>query len=184
MRRASRHYLAFTYSLLACAVAHIPAFAQASPATSTKLSVGAVVVLTPDFCATKLGMAEVGKAVCPELEAALKTVFDKLTSVPEVPKTAEARLVLIPTFANTGATQGRWAFSDRDLDIYLQWTAKDQSGKTLWIQTVEGSATHHMGNVFTYRKNIKLIVSDAAKDVAAKSAIKISTAEQIRALSR
>jgi hypothetical protein len=84
-----------------------------------------------------------------ELEPALKEVFASLTSVPEAPKTGDAQLILIPKFVEVGATTALTAFSNRELDVFLQWTAQDVSGRTIWIETVQGSAKRHMGNMFT-----------------------------------
>ena len=118
-----------------------------------------------------MGVAEIGKDACAEVEPALKPIFASLTSMSEAPKTGDAQLILIPTFADSGATAGRTAFSTRELVVYLQWTAKDKSGKTVWVETVQGSAKHRVGSLFTYNKNLKLIVGDTIRDVAAQSAI-------------
>ncbi len=37
-----------------------------------------------------------------------------------------------------------------------------------------------MGNMLTYKKNLKLIVEDSVKDVAAQSAEKIAAAQELR----
>ena len=62
----------------------------------------------------------------------------------------------------------------------MEWTAKDASGKTVWIDTVQGSATHHMGNVFTYTKNRNRIVTDSVKDAVAKAAQKMAASPDLR----
>ena len=43
---------------------------------------------------------------------------------------------------------------------------RDQSGKVLLLDTVQGSAKRHGGNAFTYGSNLKHIVEDSAKDMA------------------
>jgi len=75
------------------------------------------------------------------------------------------------------------AFSNREMDVFLEWTVKDMSGKTVWIETVQRSAKHHMGNLFTHKKNLKLIVEDSVKDAAEQSASKMSSSPELRKLS-
>jgi len=152
-----------------------------------KLSLTAALVLTPEFCATinkKGGWANeekfpVGKAACNELEPALKGIFTTLTRVENSSKAGDAQLVLEPKFADVGATQKAFAFSNRELVVVVEWTVRDQSGKAVWIDTVQGSAKRHIGNAFTHGKNLKHIVEDSAQDMAAQSAAKMSNAPEL-----
>ena len=107
-----------------------------------------------------------------ELEPGLKGVFSSLTRVAAPPSPEEAQLVLLPRIADVNVTTASMAFSNREMVIVLEWTVKDSSGKTVWIETVQGTAKHHMGNMFTFKKNQKLIVTDSVKDAAAQSATK------------
>src|ERR1700684_1926303 len=118
--------------LLLSAAADVAMVAQAVSPSDAKLPLRAALVLTPEFCATRMangsktttkGGFEVGKVACVALEPALKEVFASLTSVPEEPKTGDAQLILIPKFVEVGATTGVTAFSNRELDVFLQWTA-------------------------------------------------------------
>ena len=59
---------------------------------------------------------------------------------------------------------------------------KDSSGKTIWIETVQGSAKRHGGNAFTYNKNKRLIVEESVKDAAEQSAAEMSSAPELRKL--
>lgn len=159
---------------------------QTTPAPQ-KLSLTAALVLTPEFCATvnkKGGWANeekfpVGKAACNELEPALKGIFTTLTRVDDSSKAGDAQLVLEPKFADVGATQKGFAFSNREMVVVVEWTVRDQSGKALWIETVQGSAKRHMGNAFTHGKNLKHIVEDSVQDMAQQSAAKISNAPEL-----
>jgi hypothetical protein len=178
--------------LLLFVAADVAMVAQTESPSKATLPLKAAVVLTPEFCATRMtgaskattkGGFEVGKAACVELEPALKEVFASLTSVSEMSQTGDAQLILIPKFVDVGATTAVTAFSNRELDVFLQWTAKDISGTTIWVETVQGSAKHHMGNVFTYKKNLTLITNDAVKDLASQSASKMSSSEELRKLS-
>lgn len=189
MHRPFYFRFAFAASLLLFAAADKPMVAQDAP-MSGKLPLRATLVLTPEFCATKMtrgslttkyGFA-VGKAACVEFEPALKEALASVTTASEAPKTGDVQLSLIPKFVDVGSTVGMTAFSNRELDVILQWTAKDISGTTIWIGTVQGSARHHMGNLFNYKKNLKLIIDDAVKDLAFQSAIKMSSATELRKL--
>jgi hypothetical protein len=167
--------------------------AQAKPPADTTLTLKAALVLTPEFCATKTTKGsfatgketfEIGKAACEELEPALKGVFSSLTRMAVPPSPEETQVVLLPKFGDVDATKTMGAFSDREMVILLEWTVKDRSGKTVWIETVQGSSKHHMGNAFTHGKNVKLIVEDSVKDAAEQSAIKMSSSPELRRLAQ
>ncbi len=64
----------------------------------------------------------------------------------------------------------------------IEWTVKDSTGKTVWLETVQGSAKHHQGNLFTFRKNQGLIVTDSMKAAAAESANKMSASSELHKL--
>ena len=63
--------------------------------------------------------------------------------------------------------------------MLVEWTVKDEAGKTVWVETVKGTAKHHMGNVYTHGKNLKLIVKDSVKDMADQTAAKMSASPEI-----
>lgn len=183
---------------LACLVllpGHVPAMRAQSPpapAAEAKLPLNAVLVLTPEFCATEFKQGSilttgretfaVGKIACTDLEPALKPAFASLTVAPASPTSGDAQLVLIPKFADTHATTSAFAFSNREMDVFIEWAVKDAAGKTVWLQTVQGSSKHHMGNMFTHAHDVKLIVNDSVKDVAAQSAAKMEAAAELRKL--
>jgi hypothetical protein len=169
----------------------VTARAQTNYAAGSKLSLSAALVLTPEFCATKTKKGtwginqesfEIGKAACTELEPALKGVFPGLTRVQEASSSGDAQVVLTPRFVDIGATQKAYAFSDRELVVLVEWTVKDKSGKSVWVETVQGSAKRHMGNAFTHGKNLKKIVEDSVKDVAEQSATKMSSSQELHKL--
>lgn len=168
--------------------------ADAKPADA-KLSMKAALVLTPEFCATKIkpkgsaltkewGIFEVGKIACEQLEPALKEAFSSLTRVASPPAPQDAQLLLTPRIVDVNATTAMGAFSNREMVVVLEWTAKDPAGNTVWLETVQGSAKHHMGNLFTYKKNQVLIVTDSVKDAAAQSASKMSSSPELRKLTQ
>ena len=174
---------------------YLPAMLAEEPSAASpdaKLPLNAVLVLTPEFCATKFKQGSVwttgretfavGKMACTDLEPALKSAFANLTVVSAPPTSGDAQLVLVPKFADTHATTSSFAFANREMDVFLEWTAKDSAGKTIWLQTVQGSSKHHMGNVFTHGHNVNLIVRDSVKDVADQSVAKMEAAAELQKL--
>jgi hypothetical protein len=163
--------------------------AQQAAAPAAPLSLHAVLVLTHDFCASQFKQGsmwttgreklQVGKAACADLPDALKPVFAALTVATTPPTSGDAQVVLIPKFANAHATTSAWAFSNREMDVFLTWTVTDGAGKTIWLHTVQGKSKHHMGNAFTHYHDVNLIVRDSVKDAVAQSASSIEAAPEL-----
>jgi len=134
--------------------------AQDHSAAPQPLNLTAGLVLTPEFCATidkkHSEKFEVGKAACAQLEPVLSKVFAK------------------PRFSEVGGTKKAFAFSTRELVILMEWTVRDREGKVLMLDTVQGTGKRHMGNMYTYKSNLKHIVEDATQDMAEQSAQKIA----------
>jgi hypothetical protein len=178
-------------AVLLLSAAFVTAGAQTAPPPDAKLALRTALVITPEFCATKITKGswatiretfEVGKIACAELEPALQNAFTSLNVVAKIPETGDIQIVLIPRFVDVGATIPMTAFSNREMDVFLEWTAKDMSGKTVWIETVQGTSRHHVGNLFTHNKNLKLIVRDSVKDAAQQSASTMSSSPELRKL--
>jgi len=152
-----------------------------------KLPLRAALVLTPEFCSTiikqKAEKFEVGKAACAELEPALEGTFSSLTRVAEAPSSGDLQVLLVPRFVNAGATT-KVGFSKKIMVVLLEWTVKDLSGKIVWLETVQGSAKGGQGNLFTYKGDLRRIVEDSVKDAAKQSANKMSSAPELRNLTR
>lgn len=164
---------------------------QEAPAPGQPVSMNAALVLTPEFCATKSKKGTwminqetfpVGKVACQELEPIVKTAFTSLNRIQDPSAAGDARLILTPRFVDIGATQKTLAFSSRELTVVIEWTARDQSGKTVWIETIEGTAKRHMGNAFTHGSNLKHIVEDSVKDVAEQTVAKLEASPEIARL--
>lgn len=185
--------LRFT-AFLIMAGACISTAAQGPSSADEKLPMKAALLLTPAFCTSKIAHGvqenpkvgiEVGKDACADFETALKQVFATLTTVDDAQKAEDAQVMLTPKFVDAGTLmEGSTAFSNYELDIFLQWTATDTSGRTIWLETVQGSSTHHIGNMFTARKNLRLNISDAVKELAAKSASKMLASVELRKFSQ
>lgn len=171
----------------------VTARAQTTSPSNTKLALRAALVITPEFCATRITKGswatiketfEVGKIACAELAPTLERLFFSVTPVTAVTLSGDAQVVLIPRFVDVAANTTMGAFSDREMDVLLEWTVKDPSGKTVWIETVQGSSKHHMGNLFTHGKNLKLIVKDSVQDAAEQSASKMASSTELRKLTQ
>lgn len=174
--------------MLCSVVSHAQETAPASPG---KIALSAALVLTPEFCATvkKVGKSminqekfPVGKEACKQLEPALAAIFTNLTRVEDSANAGAAQVVLEPKFDDVGATQKAFAFSDRELVLVVEWTVRDQGGKVLWLETVEGSGKRHIGNTFTHGSNLKHIIEDAVRKVTEQSVEKMAGAPQLQRL--
>jgi hypothetical protein len=161
--------------------------AQDQSAAPKPLNLTAGLVLTPEFCATidkkHSEKFEVGKAACAQLEPVLSKIFTKLTRVDDASKAADAQVVLQPRISEVGGTEKAFAFSTRELVILMEWTVRDREGKVLMLDTVQGTGKRHMGNMYTYKSNLKHIVEDATQDMAEQSAQKIAAAPALVKLS-
>ena len=164
-----------------------PVVAQSAPVVPHKLALTAALVLSPEFCATvsKQGSEkfQIGEASCKVLTPTLRNAFPNIVQVDDEKKVGDAQVVLEPRFADTTTTHKLFAFSSRELIVGVEWTARDSSGKILWIGTVQGSAKRHMGNGFTYSHNAKKILEESVQDMADQSATTISFAPGLLKLS-
>lgn len=192
---------AFTRLLICVFVlllAPVIAWGQA-PAPDKKLALNAVLVLTPEFCAAKntnkrLGRqpAEYGKAVCAELEPALKAVFSSVTTVSDAgaaaasaaksPTPGEAQVLLVPRVADFRETVTGSGLHGWDTLMILEWTAIDTSGTKVWIESVQCSAHHGRASIFAIGKARILTVESVVKDAVDQSAAKMSSAPELRKL--
>jgi hypothetical protein len=155
------------------------------PSPDGRIAFRAVVVLTPEFCgATERSQQwgstfEIGEAACTELEPALKQVFPNLTRVAETASSGDADVILLPRFANIGISIRQPA----ELFVWVEWTLKDKSGKTVWIGTVQGYGKHRLGGLGR-KKDLQAIVTGLAKNTAEQSARAMSSAPELRKLSQ
>jgi hypothetical protein len=175
---------------LTFALAFVAAQAQPAPATRSKLNLKAALVLTPEFCATKFSQGSfwttgkdtfsVGKMACKELEPALNQVFSNVSVVKSPEEAGDAQVVLTPKFVSAGATNGTTAFSHRNMNVFLEWTVKDSSGKTVWLQTVQGTSKHRAGNMYTHSHVENVMAKDSVEDAAEQSALKMAAAPALK----
>jgi len=178
-------FLLYTLALTGICVA---ADGQAAPQAGQKLSLNAALLLTPEFCATvrtgKYGdrkeTYEFGRAACARLEPALRNVFPSLTRVEALSSAADGQVVLIPKFMDVATKNG---FSlHREMVVTVEWTVKDKLGKTVWIETAQGTTRNKTGNSFTYKKNLEKTVEDSVESMAEDSASKMAASPELRKL--
>jgi hypothetical protein len=165
-----------------------------SPSSPTKLALKAQLILSPEFCATKkrhsfaaMEVVGVGKAACSQLYPALVGIFSDLQQAENVPAagSSTAQITLIPRFIDIIATQPPFvpSPSKRKLVVLLEWTVKDTMGRTIWLQTVQGTSElkpRGLGG----KKYEAALVDAAISDLAKDSVDKISAAREIRQLSQ
>ncbi|MGD0631546.1 MAG: hypothetical protein ABR987_19620 [Terracidiphilus sp.] len=166
----------------------LTARSQTASPPEQKLDLNVAVVLDPDLCATKIKKNhetfEVGRAACDLFKSALEQGFSSVTSVATTGDAAGAQVILVPRFVDLSATKTMGAFSTRELTVLLEWTAKDKSGRTVWIETVQGAGKNHMGNGFTYKTDLKEIIHYAVEDLAHKSVAEMDASPELRKLAQ
>ncbi len=164
----------------------LTARSQSVPSTAQKLNLNVAVVIDSEFCATEIKKNhetfEVGKAACEVFKSTLEEGFSTVTSVPTDKDAAEAQAILMPRFVDVSATKTMGAFSTRELTVLLEWTVKNKAGRTLWIETVQGSGKNHMGNAFSYKNDLKHIIDYSVRDLAHKSVIAMDASPEMRKL--
>jgi hypothetical protein len=189
MSRTCESFVAWRLSCgLVLLSAVITANDQATAPAKTKLALKAALVLTPEFCTNKMKdkageRFEIGKAACTELEPALRGVFSSLTVVTAATASGDAEAVLTPRFVAVDRTAAMTSFSNRKMIVLLEWTVKDRSNKTVWLETVQGSASGHGGTIGRVGKNRKKVVAAAVRNAAEESASKMLSSPELRKLS-
>jgi len=164
----------------------IVARSQTAQPADQKLNLNVAVVMDQEFCATKIKKNhetfEVGKIACDVFKSALEQSFSSVTGVATDKNPEEAQAILMPKFVDVSATKTMGAFSTRELTVLLEWTVKDRSGRTIWIETVQGSGKNHMGNGFTYSSDLKEIIRYAVQDLARQSVVAMEASPELRKL--
>ena len=171
-------------SILFLAALLVPA--QEEPA---RLPLRARLVLSKKFCATakrqSLGLWDVlrpGPAACREFESELKAVFSEVTRVEAVPpgERSPDEVLLVPRFVEMSATKPLLPTSQRKLTILLEWTVQDPAGRTVWLQTVEGSSQDKLG----WTSYPKKLVEKAVHELATASAAQMAAAPELKTLAK
>lgn len=154
--------------------------AQPPAAPGGKMAATAIVVLTPIFCTVEVtqravGQVEVfeaGPSLCSVAEEAVRNSFERVIRMetPPAQQDAGSHLILIPRYVEMVATDTPMGangartlpsiLENRSLALLVEWTAKDPSGKILWVQAIEGDATKAHG--FNHRKILEMATRDVA----------------------
>jgi len=178
---------------LASVLLALNAFALTSSAqlqsVSGKLPLKAELVLSPQLCSAKTGhyingdLLSIGKKMCPQIEAELSDIFSELKPVDKLPAagSTSAQVVLIPKLVDISVTQPLLGSSEQELLIVMEWTVQDAAGKTVWLQTVQGSSHRKRGWIVTPKRRSALVEA-AAEDLAKASATRMSNASELRHL--
>ena len=154
----------------------------------------AVLVLTDELCTAQKVMGDgwitakekfpAGELLCPAFESKAKEVFSDVTvaKTAPAPGTAAGKLVLIPKYISLEATRTMSAFGQRSIVLLVEWTATDDQGKAIWIQTVQGERHEKSGNSFTWKSHSRKLLAGAVDDTAAKSFAALQQAPEIQNL--
>jgi hypothetical protein len=165
------------------------------PSAENKYPLETVLVLTPEQCKMKSEKGnwmsgkekyEVGKLLCPAAESVVQQVFEKFTRVETVPSKENTtnKVLLTVQFIDLEATKTMTAFGKRKMVLLVEWTATDETGKVIWVQTIEGNAEGKMGNAFTAGKNRKKLLENAKNDLIAKSVEAMKQSPEFRKLAQ
>jgi len=191
------HHSSVTLSMLSALMLLAAVRTPQTSSGDSKLALRAALVLTPEFCSTEIKQGdkvwtgvekfEVGPAACAELEPALQAVFRQVNRVAASPASDAADVVILPRVVSASATRriGITIFNKpkKDLLVALELTVKDPAGKTVWLQTVEGTGTAKgRANGTLSKKDMKILVDAAVADAATQSAAKMSSAPELQKL--
>ncbi len=181
--------------LLLCGMlpgAALTALGQSPQLLLQKLPLKTALLLTPEFCARNIKTqiygftadADVGKDACPQLEAAVRSVFSTVTRVSVAATPGDYQLLLQPDPISAGPASNPAAFTGRfEMSAVLSWTATDASGRIVWLEKAEGIAKGRQGfgPVFsTLPKALKKTLEEAVKNAVSQSAAKMSSAAEFR----
>jgi hypothetical protein len=156
--------------------------AQQASAAGGKMASTAIVVLTHEFCTSKVrtgnsvlgyDVFRPGRLLCPSAEEAVRNSFERVIRMETVPKPEDSggHLVLVPKFADMEATKA--LVGKRNMTLLLEWSAIDPGGKIVWVQTVEGDARKKGAS---HEK----IGEELMRDLVAKSTEAITGSQEVR----
>jgi hypothetical protein len=179
------------------AVCWLAAFATQEPKQSTanKYPLEAVLVLTPAQCAEESKKGDwfsgkekfrMGELLCPAAESAVQQAFEKYTRIEALPEkgSGSGKVILTPRFVDLEATKTATAFGKRKMVLLVEWTATDEAGKVLWVQTVEGNAQEKTGNIFTAGGHRRKMLEAIRKDLVDKSAHAMRQSPELQKLAQ
>jgi len=175
---------------------------DASPADA-KLQLKAAVVLTPTLCLridrpTFVDNFSTGKIFCEKVSPALEGTFSSLDRISDPSSPGQAQVVLLPRIVSVSRTQKTFHYM-ADIVIEVEWTAKDSSGKMVWIETVQGHANdkeklnigaddkayeHKQHYASPYDKVVDRVFRAAMQDLVEQSASKMSASPELRRLAQ
>jgi hypothetical protein len=169
--------------------------APTKQSTEGKYPLEAILVLTPAQCSeeSKKGnwvtgkeKFRMGELLCPAAESAVQQVFEKHTRVESLLEkgSTPGKVILTPRFIDLEATKTATAFGKRKMVLLVEWTATDESGKVIWVQTVEGNAQEKTGNLFTAGGHRRKMLESVKKDLTDKSIQAMRQAPEFQKLAK
>jgi|ERR1022692_1729340 hypothetical protein len=96
--------------------------------------------------------------------------FEKVDVVPAEEKAASLTsddLILVPRVVKSDTSFGHGQYT---ITLVMEWTAKDRASQnTIWLKTLDGTASEEMGSVFTILKHRRILFQKAFDDLSPKT---------------
>jgi hypothetical protein len=168
---------------------------EPKPPATNKHPLEAVLVLTPAQCTEESKKGDwfsgkekfrMGELLCPAAESAVQQAFEKFTRSEAVPEKGSptGKVILTPKLVDVEATKTVTAFGKRKMVLLVEWTATDDTGKALWVQTVEANTQEKTGNLFTAGSHRRKMLEAIRKDLADKSAQALRQSPELQKLAQ
>jgi len=121
------------------------------------------------------------------LDVARSTFSDvkQFDSIASASQSTESDAILIPKLVKVEARRVGMAWAKREILVVLEWTMKQRaSQKTVWLATVEGTASNKVGTGFSMDRRDREAMQAALEDASRKSINAVQSAQEIKAFSR
>ena len=108
---------------------------------------------------------ELGDCLSSNAQALCKSIFKDVTVTHGTETAPDCDLILVPEVVFLDKTQAAFGFQMIEIEIHVQWTLLNDSGKILWIETVKGFGREKMGGPFSFEKNTRKQIRMAMTDM-------------------
>ena len=112
-----------------------------------------------------------GENLVHHTEVLMKSLFSNLTFLDNDPGTnkQDTKYILKPRVAFIVQNYGVSAFSEATMKVAVEWNLLTNTGKPVWVETVEGVGVANTGNIFTGESNQKERVQEALQELFANT---------------
>ena len=134
-------------------------------------------VVTPELRAARwqesinddTSVAELGEPLIENSRRMLEGMFRTVRVVPSASPIPGVRFYVMPTMHYIAHADAAWAFGDQIFIMKLEWRVINDSGETVFIDTIVGEARGRTGNIFTYQGDTREVLLRLVDDTFAKS---------------